>query len=195
MVDLKPPLQLVRAGSLLLAFFVVRGASAGEQLTPEQLVKEAVAVAVVDNPLRGSDLAVRRWLHGSEPAGPFSLTSPLCVPDKDMLLRWKKQSPKHPGAETWDKSISIGHVDQLVFFKVVKGVAVPFCETEIMLGTTFSTHPDYKSTVATVEGLLGTKLGVAPPPPPAPAPVEAPAAPPPSPPPTSPPPSSGSGCF
>lgn len=194
MADLQIPSKFLRAGSLLLAFFVVRGAHAGEQLTLDQLVKESMAVAVVDNPLRGGDVAVRRWLKGTEPAGSFSLNSPLCLPDKDMLLRWQQQSPKHPGAATWTKTLSVGHADQIVFFRVVKGIAVPRCETEVMLGTTFSTHPDFEKTLAEVERLLDAKVAAAAPAPaPAPAPVRAPAPEPaPSPTPGS---SSGSGCL
>lgn len=197
MADLQIPSKFLRAGSLLLAFFVVRGAHAGEQLTLDQLVKESMAVAVVDNPLRSGDVAVRRWVKGTEPVGSFSLNSPLCLPDKDMLLRWQKQSPKHPGASTWAKTLSVGHADQIVFFRVVKGIAVPRCETEIMLGTTFSTHPDFDKTLVEVERLLDAKLGTAPAPAPASAPSPEPVAPPapepaPAPAPVS---SSGSGCF
>gem|GEM_PF-1182617 len=199
MADLQIPSKFFRAGSLLLAFFVVRGAHAGEQLTLDQLVKESMAVAVVDNPLRSGDVAVRRWLKDTEPTGSFSLNSPLCLPDKDMLLRWQKQSPKHPGAATWAKSLSVGHADQIVFFRVVKGIAVPRCETEVMLGTTFSTHPDFDKTLAEVERLLDAKLGAAAAPPPAPVPVPepaaAPAAPAPAPAPAPVTSSSGSGCL
>jgi hypothetical protein len=192
--DLRTPSKFLRAGSLLLALFVFRGAHAGEQLTLEQLVQGSMAVAVVDNPLRSGDVAVRRWLKGTEPVGSFSLNSPLCLPDKDMLLRWQKQSPTHPGAATWSKTLSVGHADQIVFFRVVKGIAAPYCETEIMLGTTFSTHPDFARTLAEVERLLDAKLGIAapPPPPPEPAPVPAPPAPAPA---SAPMKSSGSGCF
>jgi hypothetical protein len=201
--DLQTSSKFLRAGSLLLAFFVVRGAHAGEQLTLDQLVRDSMAVAVVDNPLRSGDVAVRRWLKGTEPAGSFSLNSPLCLPDKDMLLRWQKQSPKHPGAATWAKTLSVGHADQIVFFRVVQGIAVPRCETEVMLGTTFATHPDFDKALAEVERLLDAKLAAAVPAPavpvPAPepvAPAPAPAAPAPAPAPapvtTS---SSGSGCF
>ena len=196
MADLQIPSKFLRAGSLLLAFFVVRGAHAGEQLTLDQLVQESMAVAVVDNPLRSGDVTVRRWLKGTEPTGSFSLNSPLCLPDKDMLLRWQKQNPTHPGAATWGKTLSVGHADQIVFFRVVKGIAAPRCETEIMLGTTFSTHPDFDKTLAEVERLLDAKLGTAappPPPPPEPAPEPEPApAPAPAPAPVT---SSGSGCF
>ena len=192
MVDLRIPSQFFRAGSLLLAFFVVRGAHAGEQLTVDQLVKESMAVAIVDNPLRSGDVAVRRWLKGTEPTGSFSLNSPLCLPNKDMLLRWQKQNPKHPGAPTWAKTLGVGRVDQIVFFRIVEGIAAPRCETEIMLGTTFSTHPDFEKTMAEVERLLDARAGTAPPPPPPPpepAPEVEPA---PAPTPVT---SSGSGCF
>ena len=201
MAELQIPSKFFCAGSLLLAFFVVRGAHAGEQLTLDQLVKESMAVAVVDNPLRSGDVAVRRWLKGTEPAGSFSLSSPLCLPDKDMLLRWQKQHPKHPGAATWAKTLSVGHADQIVFFRVVQGIAVPRCETEVMLGTTFSTHPDFDKSLVEVERLLDAKLSAAvpvPAPEPA-APAPEPAAPAPEPAVAAPAPvttsSSGSGCF
>ncbi len=173
----------------LLSFFVVRGAAAAGQLSLADLVNEADAVAVVDNPLRSS-VAVRRWLKGTEPKGSFTLLSPLCIPDRDMLIRWKKKNPTHPGAPVWDRALSVGHMDQLVFFKRgKKGVATPFCETEVMLGTGFGAHADFGDTVAEVERLLDVKLGRVPETtaPPAPPPEPAPAAPPP--PPTS------SGCW
>ncbi len=77
-------------------------------------------------------------------------------------------------------------MDQLVFFKLTpkKGVAVPLCETEVMLGTGFGTHPDFKATVEEVERLLDVNLGHAPEPPP-PAPTEA----------TEAPPATSSGCW
>jgi len=154
---------------MLVAFFIVRSglgeARAGEQLTIEQLMKDAVGVALVDNPLN-SNHAVRHWVEGYEPVGQFTLVSPLCIPDKDMLLRWKKQSPKHAGAPVWDRTLSVGHTDQLVFFTVTKGMAVPRCETEVMLGETFSTHPNYKATLAAVERMVREKRGIPEPAPP-----------------------------
>ncbi len=178
---------------LLMSFFVVRGAAAGDQLTMAQLVSEADAVAVVDNPLRSS-VAIRRWLRSTEPNGPFTLNSPLCIPDRDMLVRWQKKNADHPGAPVWARTLSVGHMDQLVFFKInKKGVAAPLCETEVMLGQGFGTHADFKTTVAEVERLLDIKLGIAPEPPPptppAPPVEEAPVVAPPA------PASSGSGCF
>ena len=145
--------NVVRASSLLLAFFVVRAAEAGEQLSIAQLVKQADAVALVDNTLRSS-VAIRRWLGGTEPRGPFTLESPLCIPDKDMLLRWQSSHKGHAGAPTWQRTLAVGHADQLVFFKLYQGVLVPLCETEVMLGLGFATHPDFKATLEEVEGRL-----------------------------------------
>jgi hypothetical protein len=145
--------NVVRASSLLLAFFVVRSAEAGEQLSIAQLVKQADAVALVDNTLRSS-VAIRRWLGGTEPRVPFSLESPLCIPDKDMLLRWQSSHKNHAGAPTWQRTLAVGHADQLVFFKLRQGVLVPLCETEVMLGLGFATHPDFKATLEEVEGRL-----------------------------------------
>jgi hypothetical protein len=159
--------RILLASGILLAFFVVRSAQAGEQLSIAQLVTEADAVAVVDNPLRSS-VAIRRWLGGSEPQGPFTLGSPLCIPDKDMLLRWQKSHKTHPGAPIWERTLAVGHADQIVFFKLRKGMMVPLCETEVMLGQTFGTHPDFKATLEEVERLLRGKKGEPPPPPPAP---------------------------
>ncbi len=88
----------------LLSFFVVRGAAAGDQLSLAQLVNDADAVAIVDNPLRSS-VAIRRWLKSTEPNGPFTLNSPLCIPDRDMLLRWQKKNPTHPGAAVWERTL------------------------------------------------------------------------------------------
>jgi hypothetical protein len=113
--------KVMRASSLLLAFFVVRSAEAGEQLSIAQLVKEADAVALVDNTLRSS-VAIRRWLGGTEPRAPFTLESPLCIPDKDMLLRWQSSHKNHAGAPTWQRTLAVGHADQLVFFKLYQGV-------------------------------------------------------------------------
>lgn len=186
--------RILLASGILLAFFVVRSAQAGEQLSIAQLVTEADAVAVVDNPLRSS-VAIRRWLGGSEPQGPFTLSSPLCIPDKDMLLRWQKSHKTHPGAPIWERTLAVGHADQIVFFKLRKGMMVPMCETEVMLGQTFGTHPDFKATLEEFERLLREKKGEPPPAPTPPveaAPVEAtPTAA--TPPPT--PASAGSGCF
>ncbi len=148
--------KVMRASSLLLAFFVVRAAEAGEQLSIAQLVKEADAVALVDNTLRSS-VAIRRWLGGTEPREPFTLDSPLCIPDKDMLLRWQSSHKSHAGAPTWQRTLAVGHADQLVFFKLRQGVLVPLCETEVMLGLGFATHPDFKATLDEVEGRLRDK--------------------------------------
>ena len=51
-------------------------------------------------------------------------------------------------------TIIVGHADQLVFFKLYQGVLVPLCETEVMLGLGFATHPDFKATLEEVEGRL-----------------------------------------
>ena len=144
-------MRVVRIAVLVL-LFLGRSAVAGDMLTPARLVKEADAVAVVDNPLNSSR-AVRRFI-GSEPTMPVTLSSPLCVPDRDMLKRWQKNSPKHAGAPTWAKTLSIGHIDQVVFLKANKGVLVPFCETEVMSARAFSTHPDYRAYLAEVESLV-----------------------------------------
>ena len=92
----------------------------------------------------------------------------------------------------WDRALSVGHMDQLVFFKLgKKGVAAPFCETEVMLGTGFGAHADFRDTVAEVERLLDVKLGRTPEPPePAPPPPPAEPAPAPTPPTTT-----STGCW
>lgn len=154
--------RILVASSILLAFFVVRSAQAGDQLSIAQLASEADAIAVVDNPLRSS-VAIRRWLGGGEPQGPFTLSSPLCIPDKNMLLRWQKRHKTHPGAPTWERTLAVGRADQIVFFKLRKGMMVPLCETEIMLGQTFGTHPDFKATIEEVERLLREKQDIPPP--------------------------------
>lgn len=143
----------------LLAALVGRSALAGDQLTPALLLKQSVAVAVVDNPL-SSSRAVRRWLT-AEPTKPVELASPLCVPDRDMLKSWAKTHPTHEGAPVWARTIAVAHIDQVVFFAERKGRLVPFCETEVLQGRSFSTHPDYKAYLAEVEGLIAAANPVA----------------------------------
>lgn len=144
---------------VLFTLVVGRGAIAGGQLTPALLVKDADAIAIVDNPLHSS-LAVRRWLT-AEPTTPVELSSPLCVPDRDMLKSWTKTHAKNDGASIWAKTLAVGHMDQVVFLKNQKGRLVPFCETEVLQGRSFSTHPEYKAFVAEVEALIAA---AAPPP-------------------------------
>jgi hypothetical protein len=96
-----PSTKFAKAALLGAAFFIVRGAGAGEQLTTALLVKESNAVVVVDNTL-DRKATVTQWLSGSESAaaklGPLA---GVCVPDKAILQQWLASHPQHSGRETW----------------------------------------------------------------------------------------------
>ena len=78
----------------------------------------------------------------------------MCVPDKGMLHSWGKSHRQHSGAPVWQRSLAVGHIDQVVFFKVQKGRLAPFCETEVLEARSFSTHPEYRAYLAEVQGLI-----------------------------------------
>jgi hypothetical protein len=146
----------MRAALVGAAFFVVRGAGAGEQLSTADLVQRSEAVVVIDNTLDRKG-TVTSWLKGS--AALSSTLAPLaglCVPDKALLQQWTATHPQHAGRATWQKSVAAGHVEQVVFLAMRAGRLVPTCETEVMLGRSFALHPDYPAFRAELDRLLAS---------------------------------------
>ena len=184
----------MKAALLGAAFFIVRGVAAGEQLSTASLVKESEAVVVVDNTLDRKG-TVKAWLRGTDAlAGKLGPLAGVCVPDRAILQQWLATHPKHSGRDTWKKSIAVGHVEQVVFLATRDGVLVPTCETEVMLGRSFSLHPEYPAFRAELDTLLAPPPSPTVPPPTVPPPT----VPPPTVPadaPSSPPPPSSSGCL
>jgi hypothetical protein len=149
-----PSLKFGKAALLGAAFFVVRGAGAGEQLTTAQLVQQSEAVVVVDNTLDRKG-TVQEWLSGSAALAPkLGPLAGVCVPDKALLQQWLASHPRHAGRETWKKALDAGHVEQVVFLTSRGGALVPTCETEVMLGRSFALHVDHAAFRAELAALL-----------------------------------------
>jgi len=144
----------MRAALVGAAFFVVRGAGAGEQLSTADLEKASEAIVVVDNTLDRKG-RVTSWLKGDAgQAGRLGELGGVCLPDRAILDGWLQRHASHPGRDTWKKTLAAGHVEQVVFLRVRDGALVPTCETEVMLGRSFALHPDHAAFRAELDALL-----------------------------------------
>jgi hypothetical protein len=165
-MNCSPPRGFFKAALLGAAFFLVRGAGAGEQLSTALLVKESDAVVVIDNTLDRKG-QVKSWLRGDASLAPtLAELGGVCVPDRAILKGWLERHPAHAGRATWKAVLAAGHAEQVVFLAERDGTLRPTCETEVMLGRSFAVHPDYAAFRTELDRLLAAV--VVPPAPPAP---------------------------
>jgi hypothetical protein len=185
-----------RAAIAAAAFVLIRGAGdpgvlglarAGDQLSTAELVARAEAIAVVDNTLDRKG-APTSWLKPPPDGVPVAPFAGVCVPDRALLTQWLASHKTHPGRATWQATLAGRHVEQVVFLRAYKGSLQPMCETEVMLGRSFATHPAYAAFRAELDALLKPAPAPAPAAPPASSPAVSSAASPPAPPVVPPPP-------
>jgi hypothetical protein len=155
------PGAVLRPLVVAVAFFVVRGAVAGDMLSAATLVKESDAVVVVDNRLDGAPV-VGPWLRPPTSALPLGDLAGLCVPSRKILQQWLASHPKHPGRATWQRLLQDGHSEQVVFLRARDGVLRPMCETEVMFARSFAAHAGYAAFRAEVDAALTATARAAP---------------------------------
>ena len=141
---------------LWLLFFLPAQVNAGEQLTLETLIQSADAVVLVDNPLVGSAM-VTDVLLGDQTLKNLLIQYSLCVPSEQIIARWLETHLQHPSRQLWGEVIDDGKMEQVVFFRAIEDRIEPFCETEVMLGLSFSRHKGYATYREEVDKILAQR--------------------------------------
>ena len=150
--SLTPTLLL---SACLVSFLPVQ-ATAGEQLTLDTLIQSADAVVLVDNPL-SHPAKVTRVLLGDEALQEMSIQPSLCVPSAEIIARWLQTHPQHPSRQVWQEVLDDGGMEQVVFLRSINDRVEPYCETEVMLGLSFSKHVAYAAYRKEVDKLIGER--------------------------------------